>query len=324
MVTRIAVVTSGGDAPGMNAAVRAVVRAGIARDLVVLGVRNGYAGLIGGQLKRLGPRDVGGIIGQAGTFLGTTRCEDMMTTAGQIAALEQLHGNDIDALVVIGGNGSQAGSWALSQRGLQVIGIASTIDDDLAGAEPSIGFTTATDIALEAIDRIKVTASAHKRAFLVEVMGRACGHLALVAGISGGAEAIAIPEVEQPPESIAQQIHLAYERGKRHAIVVVAEGAKHDAEHLAAYFTAHQERLGFELRVTKLGHVQRGGNPGAFDRMLATRLGCAAIEHLCAGQHGFLLGVVNDKVRATPLAEVASQIKPIDAELLELAEMLAR
>lgn len=321
---RIAVVTSGGDAPGMNAAVRAVVRTGLARELVVLGVRNGYAGLIGGQLKRLGPRDVGGIIAQAGTFLGTTRCEDMKTDAGQIAAIEQLHVNDIDALVVVGGNGSQAGSWALSRRGLRVIGIASTIDDDLPGSEPSIGFTTAADIALEAIDRIKVTASAHKRAFLVEVMGRACGHLALVAGISGGAEAIAIPEVDEPPESFAQQIHLAYERGKRHAIVVVAEGARYNAEHLAAYFTEHSQRLGFELRITKLGHVQRGGAPGAFDRMLATRLGVAAVEHLLAGQHGFLLGMVNDRVHATALSETASSTKPIDPKLLELAEILAR
>jgi 6-phosphofructokinase 1 len=323
-VKRIAVVTSGGDAPGMNAAVRAVVRGGIAGGLTVFGIRNGYEGLIGGQFNRLGPRDVGGIIGHAGTFLGTTRCEEMKTVSGQAAAVRQLEDHEIDALVVIGGTGSQAGSFALSQRGFRVVGVASTIDNDLVGSEPSIGATTAMDIALEAIDRLRVTASSHKRAFLVEVMGRASGHLALVAGIAGGAEAIVLPESDHAPETIAYQIHHAYERGKRHAIVVVAEGAKYNAEHLAAYFGEHAQHLGFELRVTKLGHVQRGGTPGVFDRMLATRLGAAAVEHLGAERHGTLLGMAGGEVVATPLAAVVNAIKPLDTNLLELAEILAR
>src|SRR5512140_2779030 len=232
---RIAVVTSGGDAPGMNAAVRAVVRCGIAKGLPVFGIQQGYEGLIGGQFKRLGPRDVGGIIGHGGTFLGTTRCEQMKTTAGQAAAARQLENHEIDGLVVVGGNGSQAGSFALSRCGVRVVGVASTIDNDLPGSEPTIGCTTAMDIALEAIDRLRVTASAHRRAFLVEVMGRASGHLALVAGITGGAEAIVTPESDLMPEDVAHQILQAYERGKRHAIVVVAEGAKYNAEHLASY-----------------------------------------------------------------------------------------
>jgi len=320
---RIAVVTSGGDAPGMNAAVRAVVRCGIAKGLPVFGVQQGYEGLIGGQFKRLGPRDVGGIIGHGGTFLGMTRCEQMKTTAGQAAAARQLENHEIDGLVVVGGNGSQAGSYALSRRGVRVVGVASTIDNDLPGSEPSIGCTTAMDIALEAIDRLRVTASAHRRAFLVEVMGRASGHLALVAGITGGAEAIVTPESDLAPETVAHQILQAYERGKRHAIVVVAEGAKYNAEHLAAYFQQHEQRLGFELRVTKLGHVQRGGAPATFDRLLATRLGAAAVEALYANEHGILLGMIDGKVASTPLADVVTATKPLDTKLLELAQVLA-
>jgi 6-phosphofructokinase 1 len=319
----VAVVTSGGDAPGMNAAVRAVVRTGIARGLAVYGIQHGYEGLIGGQFKRLGPRDVGGIIGHGGTFLGTTRCEQMKTASGQAAAVQQLRNHDVDALVVVGGNGSQAGSLALSQRGVRVIGVASTIDNDLPGSEPSIGATTAMDIALESIDRLRVTASAHRRAFLVEVMGRASGHLALITGITGGAEAIVTPESDVSPESVAAQIHDAYARGKRHAIVVVAEGASYNAEHMAAYFEQHAQRLGFDLRVTKLGHVQRGGSPGVFDRLLATRLGAASIERLCECEHGILLGLLDGKVTATPLQAVVGATKSLDKPLLELSRMLA-
>jgi len=240
-----------------------------------------------------------------------------------MAAVQQLQNHDIDALVVIGGNGSQAGSLALSQRGVRVVGVASTIDNDLAGSEPSIGAMTAMDIALESIDRLRVTASAHRRAFLVEVMGRASGHLALITGITGGAEAIVTPESDVSPESVATQIHEAYERGKRHAIVVVAEGASYNAERMAAYFDEHAQRLGFDLRVTKLGHVQRGGAPGVFDRLLATRLGAAAIERLCACEHGALLGLVDGKVTATPLAAVVGVTKPLDKPLLELSRVLA-
>jgi 6-phosphofructokinase 1 len=308
----------------MNAAVRTVVRVGIAKGAAVYGIRHGYEGLIGGQFTRLGPRDVGGLIGHAGTFLGTTRCEEMKTVSGQAAAARQLENHEIDGLVIIGGNGSQTGAFTLSQRGIPVVGVASTIDDDLIGSEPSIGATTAMDIALEAVDRLRVTASSHKRAFLVEVMGRASGQLALMVGIAGGAEAIVIPESEQSPESIAQQIHQAYERGKRHAIAVVAEGAKYNAEHLARYFDEHAQRLGFELRVTKLGHVQRGGAPGVFDRLLATRLGAAAVEALTAGEHGFVVGLLEGRVTRTPLAEVVNVTKCPDTELLRLAEILAR
>jgi len=320
---RIALLTSGGDAPGMNAAIRAVVRTGVARGFEVFGIRNGFAGLIGGDLFRLGPRDVGGIIERGGTILGTSRCEDLKTAMGQSVALQRLQASAIDGLIVIGGNGSQRGSLVLSQRGIRVVGIASTIDNDLFGAEPSIGATTALDTALEAIDRLRVTASSHKRAFIVEVMGRNSGYLALMAGIAGGAEAIVLPEEPLEPEALAAEIRRSYERGKSHAIVVVAEGASYNAEGCARYFGEHAERLGFELRVTRLGHIQRGGAPGTFDRLIATRLGAAASEHLQTQGGGVLLGFMRGAVEATTLAEVAASAKVFDASLYRLARTLA-
>src|SRR5215210_3436662 len=246
---RIAVLTSGGDAPGMNAAIRAVTRAGIDQGWEVYGVRSGYAGLISGDLTRLQARDVGGIIQQAGTFLGSARCPEFRTDEGKDKALSALSQAGIDGLVVIGGNGSQTGAHALSARGFPVVGVASTIDNDLYGSEITIGVDTALNIALEAIDRLKATASSHRRAFLVEVMGRDCGYLALMAAIAGGAEAVVIPERESDPDTIAADLRAAYERGKSHALVVVAEGAKLNAQKLAGYFEEHRRRLGFDLRV---------------------------------------------------------------------------
>ncbi len=319
---RIAVLTSGGDAPGMNAAIRAVVRTGIAKGWEVFGVQHGYAGLIADDMQPMGARDVGGIIGLGGTILGSARCPEFRTGEGRRQALDKLARRGIEALVVIGGNGSQAGADALSQMGFPVVGIASTIDNDLIGSDITIGVDTALNIALEAIDRLKITASSHHRAFLVEVMGRGCGYLALMAGIAGGAEAICIPEVETDPEAVATIIREAYERGKPHAVVVVAEGARYNAEGLAAYFSQHAERLGFDLRATILGHVQRGGAPGAFDRLLATRLGAAATDHLARGQYGVLVGQIKSQIVATPLAEVGGKQKPIDLSLLELAKVL--
>ena len=321
---RIAVLTSGGDAPGMNAAIRAAVRTGVSLGLEMLGVRHGYTGLIAGDFVPLGPREVGGIIERGGTMLGSSRCPAFLTAEGQAAAVRQLSQRDIGGLVVIGGNGSQSGGLALSLRGVSVAGVASTIDNDLAGSDVTLGATTALDIALEAIDRLRVTASAHGRVFLVEVMGRACGYLALMAGIAGGAEAIVIPESEESPEAVATAIREAYQRGKSHAIVIVAEGAKHDADALSRYFTEHAERLGFELRVTKLGHVQRGGAPRVFDRLSATLLGAAAVEHLDAGRHGILLGIIGGRVTATALSDAIRRAKPLDAHLIRLAHVLSR
>ncbi|HTT00868.1 MAG TPA: ATP-dependent 6-phosphofructokinase [Steroidobacteraceae bacterium] len=320
----IAVLTSGGDAPGMNAAIRAVVRSALARGLEVLGVRHGYQGLITGEFIKLGARDVGGIIERGGTVLGTSRCEAFKADAGQLAAVQHLEARDISGLIVIGGNGSQAGACALSRRGIATVGIASTIDNDLAGSDTTLGATTALGVALEALDRLRVTASAHGRVFLVEVMGRECGYLALMAGIAGGAEAIVIPEVTTDPESVAEQVRQAYARGKSHAIVIVSEGAACSLEVLAQHFSHHAERLGFELRVTRLGHIQRGGAPAVFDRLSGTQLGAAAVDYLHAGRHGVLLGLVNGALCATPFGDLRHLKKRIDPHWVKLAHELAQ
>ncbi len=319
---RIAVLTSGGDAPGMNAAIRAVVRTGVIKGWEVYGVRQGYSGLIAGSISPLGPRDVGGIIQRGGTILGSARCSEFKTEEGQIKAIRTLNQFGIDALVVIGGNGSQTGACALSKLDYPVVGIASTIDNDLYGSEITIGVDTALNIALEAIDRLKITASSHQRAFMIEVMGRNCGYLALMSGIAGGAEMVIIPEVDIDPEDVAVMLRSSYEKGKAHALIVVAEGAKYNAAALSQFFTEHRERLGFELRSTTLGHVQRGGEPGAFDRILASRLGAAATECLERGEYGMLVGLQKSEILPTPLTEVVANKKVLDPKMIELARIL--
>jgi 6-phosphofructokinase 1 len=321
---RIAVLTSGGDAPGMNAAIRSVVRTGVDKGWEVFGVHHGYQGLVNGDMVQFGARDVSNIIQLGGTVLGSARCPEFKTEEGRRKALRELNQHRIEALVVIGGNGSQTGAHTLCQMGFPVVGVASTIDNDLYGSDVTIGVDTALNIALEAIDRLKVTASSHERAFLVEVMGRDCGYLALMSGIAGGAEAICIPEFETQPEALAELIEQAYERGKSHAIIVVAEGAKHNAEALARYFQEHNERLGFELRVTRIGHVQRGGAPGAFDRLLGTRLAALAVEQIAEGTFGVLVGTLKGEIATTPYDEVANKKKPLDPKLFELAHVLAK
>ncbi|HEX2910765.1 MAG TPA: 6-phosphofructokinase [Chloroflexia bacterium] len=321
---RIAVLTSGGDAPGMNAAIRAVVRTGIDKKWQVYGIQHGYQGLINGEMSLLGARDVGGIIQRGGTMLGSARCIEFKTESGRLKAIRMLNQHDIDGLVVIGGNGSQTGAYSLAQMGFPVVGVASTIDNDLFGSDVTIGVDSALNVALEAIDRLKVTASSHQRAFLLEVMGRDCGYLALMAGIAGGAEAIIIPEVETDPEIVAQELREAYERGKAHALVVVAEGARYNAAGLAKYFEEHSHRLGFDLRATILGHIQRGATPGVADRLLATRLGAAAVDALEQGQTGVLVGMVKCEIATTPLDIVVSSKKPLDPNLIKLAGILAR
>jgi 6-phosphofructokinase 1 len=323
---RIAVLTSGGDAPGMNAAIRAVVRMGLGNGWETFGIRNGYRGLVegGDNITLLGARDVGGILGLGGTFLGSARLEGFKDPDTRAKGLANLRGAAIDGLVVIGGNGSQCGALALSQMGLDVVGVASTIDNDLAGSEITIGVDTALNIALEAIDRLRVTAASHRRAFLVEVMGRKCGYLALMAGIAGGADVVVVPEAEIDPEAVADELEDAYKRGKPHALVVVAEGAKYNAAGLAKHFAQSRARQGFDLRATTLGHVQRGGTPGAFDRLLATRLAVGAVDHLARGQHGCLVGLQRGDVRSTPLEDVVGVRKSIDLELLEIQKVLAK
>lgn len=320
---RIAVLTSGGDAPGMNAAIRAVVRTGLHQGWDVYGVRLGFAGLIAGDVALLSARDVGGIMQQAGTVLRSARAPEFKQESGRRKALDVLERAGIDGIVVIGGSGSQAGAHELSRMGFPVVGVASTIDNDIYGTEISIGVDTALNIALEAVDRLKATASSLQRAFLVEVMGRDCGYLALMAGLAGGAEAVVIPEFEMDPEALVEVLRAAYTRGKLHSIVVVAEGARYDAERLVHYFHEHRDRIGFVVRATILGHVQRGGIPTAFDRLLATRLAAGAVAELAAGRHGLMMGLARGEISTTPLGEVVSNHKTLDPRLIELAKVLA-
>jgi 6-phosphofructokinase 1 len=323
-IKRVAVLTSGGDAPGMNAAIRAAVRTGIYKGWQMFGIQHGYQGLINGDIILLGARDVGGIIERGGTILHTARSLEFKTREGQLKGLSTLKDNQIDALIIIGGGGSQAGAAKLYELGFPVIGVASTIDNDLYGSDISIGVNTALNTALEAIDKLRVTASSHDRTFMVEVMGRDCGYLALISGITGGADYIIIPEVPVNPEDVVNELRSAYKRDKMHAIVVVAEGARYNAEELSKYFLEHQPDPGFEIRVTRLGHIQRGGIPTSFDRLLGTRLAAAATNYLERGRHGILVGLIDGKEVATPLSEVASKRKELDLSLLKLARILAR
>lgn len=321
---QIAILTSGGDAPGMNAAIRAVTRSALDQGMAVFGVRHGWQGLVDGQFRQLTARDVGGIIQVGGTFLGSARSAEFREESGRSKALRHLAQRGIDGVVVIGGNGSQTGSFKLSELGIDVVGIASTIDNDLLGTDISIGSDTAINVTLEAIDHLRTTGSSHNRAFLVETMGRDCGYLAMMAGLAGGAEVISTPEFEVPAEEIAQRLHAAYERGKTHAIVVIAEGVKENAAKILAYFDADKKRTGFELRATTLGHVVRGAPPSAFDRILATRLGVHAVLALSGGETGVLVGWQKNQVTLTPLADIVGRTKPIDTELVQLARILAK
>jgi 6-phosphofructokinase 1 len=320
----VGVLTSGGDAPGMNAAVRAVTREALARGISVTGFAQGYAGVLKWKTIELTARAVGGIIHHGGTMLGSARCEDFCTEAGLEQAIQNLHAHRIEGLVVIGGNGSQSGAADLSRKGYPVVGVASTIDNDLYGTELCIGVDTALNTAIEAVDRLRVTASSHRRASLVEVMGRNCGYLALMAGLAGGAETVVIPEVEVDPDEVAERLKEAFQRGKEYAIIVVAEGAAYNGIRLEKYLQGLKHEIGFELRLTTLGHIQRGGTPGAFDRILGTELGAQAADRLIGGECGTLVGWTRGKVSSVPLSEVAGKTKAPDVRILELIHRLAQ
>jgi 6-phosphofructokinase 1 len=321
---RIGVLTSGGDGPGLNPCVRAVTRTAISCGIEVLGIKRGYTGLLDNDVMPLDARSVGGIIGKGGTFLGTTRSPEFRTPKGQREALRNLNCNDLDGLVVIGGNGSLAGAAALYEQGFPVVGIPATIDNDVGGTDMAIGVDTALNTILDAIDKIKDTASSHQRAFLIEVMGHDSGYLALMGGVAGGAELILVPEVEIPLETVAQSLLNAYVRGKAHCIVVVAEGYRPGTQAIAAYLEKREEELGFGVRVTVLGHVQRGGAPSAFDRLLATRLGAAAVIELKEGRAGNVVGLVGNEIKLTPLAEAPTKPKRFDMGLYELSKIMEK
>jgi 6-phosphofructokinase 1 len=318
---RVGVLTSGGDNPGLNPCIRAVARMGLHLGLEVMGIRRGYAGLIDGEIDEMDARSVGGIIGHGGTILGTARCPEFYELKGRKEALRSLNRFGIDGLVVIGGNGSLTGALELWRMGFPTIGIPSTIDNDVNGTDISIGVDTALNTILDAVDKIKDTATSHNRAFLIETMGRDSGYLAMASGVAGGAELVLCPEVETTFEEICQTIDDAYVRGKPHCIIVVAEGWDSGAHALAGRLRERQD-LGFSVRVTQLGHVQRGGSPSAFDRLLATRLGAAAVRELAAGNAGHMVGWTQSALALTPLEEAIAFDKQISRDLWELSRIM--
>lgn len=319
---RIGVLTSGGDNPGLNPCIRAVVRMGLHEGVEMMGVRRGYAGLIGGEIDEMDARDVGGILGRGGTILGTARAPEFETLQGRRKALRMLNRFDIDGLVVIGGNGSLTGALELHRLDFPTIGIPSTIDNDINGTDISIGVDTALNTILGAIDKIKDTASSHNRAFLIETMGRHSGYLALASGLAGGAELVLCPEIESTLEDVADTVEKAYIRGKAHAIIVVAEGWKPGTDEIARELNARKEELGFSVRVTRLGHVQRGGSPSAFDRILATRLGAEAVRQLLGGNSGRMVGWLNSDFHLLPLDEAVTYQKELDRDLYNLSTIM--
>jgi 6-phosphofructokinase 1 len=317
---KIGVLTSGGDAPGMNAAIRAVVRRGLSLGLTVYGIRRGYDGLLDGDFRPMGVESVGDIIHRGGTILHTARSERFRLPEGQDLAAARLRGAGISGLIVIGGEGSFKGTIELSKRGVKTVGIPGTIDNDIPFTDYSIGFDTALNTGVEAVNRLRDTATSHERVFVVETMGRESGHLALAVGVAGGAESILIPELPVNIEEVCQKLKRGLDRGKVHSIIVVAEGAKSGMEVAKEI----EECMGMDLRVTILGHVQRGGTPTAFDRLIASRMGAAAVDALVQDRSGYMVGIGGNKTVFTPLTEVVKGKKEIDLELYNMADDLAR
>ena len=318
---KIGVLTSGGDAPGMNSCIRAVVRTAIMKNVAVMGISEGFQGLINGDLEEMDSRDVGGIIQQGGTILKTARSEEFRTKKGQREAIRELNENGINGLVVIGGDGSLNGAHALAEQGIKVVGIPASIDNDIFGTEMSIGVDTALNTIIRAIDQLRDTASSHNRAFIVETMGRNCGYLALIGSIISGAEYVLLPEIEYEVQDVASVIENSYLKGKNHAIIVVAEGAKYNASRLSQELKDLD--VGFKTRVTILGHVQRGGSPTAFDRLLGTRLGTKAVQALIEGETDVMIGLQNHQMSSVALDVVVSQHRPLESEYLDIFKLVA-
>ncbi|MEN6391956.1 MAG: 6-phosphofructokinase [Syntrophomonas sp.] len=314
----IAVLTSGGDAPGMNAAIRAVVRAGIYNRFEVFGVLQGFEGLITGNLRQMTPGSVADIIHRGGTILQTSRSKSFMTSDGREQARQVLQDKGIEHLVVIGGNGSLRGAYELSKLGISAIGIPATIDNDIVYTQ-SIGFDTAVNTALEAINRIRDTATSHGRVFIIEVMGRRCGEIALSAGVAGGAESILIPEIENDLPAMVDKIKKGAQRGKLHSIIVVAEGACPVME-LRDYI---YEKTGHDIRVSILGHVQRGGTPTGVDRIIASCMGKAAVDYISEGKRNVMVASQHGRVHTVPLQEVIKGVRTLELGLFEIARVLS-
>lgn len=317
-IRTVGVLASGGDAPGMNACLRGVVRAAASEGVRVLGVFRGYQGLIEGDIREITSRDVSGILQRGGTVLYTARCEAFRTAEGRAKAAETMRREGIDALVVIGGDGSLSGlELLIREQGVRGVGLPGTIDNDLYGTDWTIGFDTAVNTAVEAIDRLRDTATSHDRLFIVEVMGRHAGHVALYAGVAAGAEAILLPETATDLDEVCRRLEEGKRRGKRSSIIVVAEGD----EEGGAFEIAEKIRgkTGWEIRVSVLGHIQRGGTPTAFDRVNAGWMGAAAVRALLEGANAVMVGIVAGHVRLTPLAEAVGRKKGLPADLLRAA-----
>lgn len=323
-INRIAVFTSGGDAPGMNAAIRAVVRTGAYYDLHVYGIFRGYQGMIEGDFKRLERRAVGNIIQRGGTILKTARSKDFMTAEGRAAAYEALLANDIDGCIAIGGNGTFTGAKVFNEEypDIPFIGVPGTIDNDLYGTDLTIGFDTSVNTAIDAVDRIRDTADSHDRLFFVEVMGRNSGFIALHTGIGGGAGYVLVPETDTPTKAIIDAIKLGARRKKLFSVIIVAEGNKSGtAQELSE--EVKKELPHFDMRVAIIGHLQRGGSPTALDRVLASRLGNCAVEALLNGQSQVMVGLKDNAISYVPFADAIGKHKELNKELIRLAEILA-
>lgn len=316
---KIGVLTSGGDSPGMNPAIRAVVRKAIYHNVEVYGIYGGYSGLICGNIKKLELGSVGDIIHRGGTMLQSARCPEFKTTGGQQKGIEQLKAHGIEGLVVIGGDGSYRGAKALTELGYPCVGVPGTIDNDIPGTDMTIGFDTALNTVIDAIDKIRDTATSHERTFIIEVMGRDAGDIALWAGLAGGAETILIPEENYNMDEIADRLRKGQERGKKHSIIVVAEGVCSGGE----FAKQLKDATNLDTRVSVLGHIQRGGSPTAADRVLASRLGARAVELLIEGKGGRAVGVENNKLVDYDIIDALAKKHTLDLELYNLSKELS-
>jgi len=322
-IKRIAIFTSGGDAPGMNAAVRAVVRTAVYHDLYVFGVYRGYDGLVNGDVKRLDVGDVANIIQRGGTMLKTARSEAFRTPEGRKQAYETLVAHDIDGVVAIGGDGTYTGADIfMKEYNIPFVGLPGTIDNDIFGTDYTIGFDTAINTAVEAVDKIRDTADSHNRLFFVEVMGRHAGFIALHTGIGSGAGAIFLPELDSSIEELSETLRRSVKRQKLFNLVIVAEGNKNgDANEIASQIKERNPE--FDVKVTIIGHLQRGGSPTAMDRVLASRMGHSAVKALMRGEGGVALGIINDKITFTPFKDAIGKTKSLNKDLVRMAEILA-
>jgi len=325
---KIGILTSGGDAPGMNAAIRAVVRKALYHNCKVYGIKRGFAGILNGEIVPLSSRSVGDILQRGGTILKSARCTEFKTPEGQAKAKEQLEKMGLNGLVIIGGDGSFRGAQILNRMGFLTVGIPGTIDNDIGCTDYSIGFDTAVNTVLDAINKIRDTASSHSRVYVIEVMGKNSGFIAVAAGLAGGAEAVLVPEVPYDLDAVCKQVDRSIKKGKAHSIILVAEGLMGDPvdmEHSSGFIVGKyiQSHTGADTRITVLGHIQRGGNPTFFDRKLATLMGAKAVDLLLAGETEKMVGFVNNRIEVFSIDEALATKATINLEELELSNIMA-